>query len=307
MPETGQCSPSAGLATAFEGVVVSRRAVGDSPGANVQGEDIAMIGFGAGLENRASEARVSRGLRSRPSLVALAVCGALVGLAGVSHADVGPASVDVYVPPPVLAKAVDVNPVSGQVFVELPAGTAAASAPSRGWDGLSALWPAHTAQVLKGRGFVPLSSARQLPVGSLVDTSRGTVALTTATVKPGQVQTGNFDSGVFQILQKRADKGLAELRIRDTQSTSSCARVGQATAFRLSSHTLGLLKGNAHGRFRTRGKFSSSTVRGTQWGVHDQCNGTLTVVQRGVVVVQDFRRQKTINVPAGKTYLAKAH
>jgi hypothetical protein len=112
---------------------------------------------------------------------------------------------------------------------------------------------------------------------------------------------------VFQILQKRADKGLAELRIRDTQSTSSCARVGKATASRLSSRVLGLLKGNAHGRFRTRGKFSSATVRGTQWGVHDQCNGTLTVVQRGVVVVQDFRRHRTINVPAGKTYLAKAH
>jgi hypothetical protein len=205
----------------------------------------------------------------------------------------------------VLAKAVDLKPVSGLVFVKLPPGATLASARG-GWGELANPWPAHTAQVLKGQGFIPLSAARQLPVGSLVDTSRGTVALTTATAKAGQVQTGNFQSGVFQILQNRADKGLAELRIRDTQSTRICARAGKATASRLSSRTLGLLKGNAHGRFRTRGRNSAATVRGTQWSVTDQCNGTLTRVQRGVVAVQDFRRHKTINVVAGKSYLARA-
>jgi ferric-dicitrate binding protein FerR (iron transport regulator) len=47
-------------------------------------------------------------------------------------------------------------------------------------------------------------------------------------------------------------------------------------------------------------------VRGTKWLVQDQCNGTLTVVKRGVVQVRDFRKHKTVNVRAGRSYLATA-
>jgi hypothetical protein len=69
---------------------------------------------------------------------------------------------------------------------------------------------------------------------------------------------------------------------------------------------LGLLRGTAKGRFRTTGRFAAATVRGTDWGVRDRCDGTLTVVRRGVVVVRDFRRHRTVVVRAGQTYLAKA-
>jgi hypothetical protein len=47
-------------------------------------------------------------------------------------------------------------------------------------------------------------------------------------------------------------------------------------------------------------------VRGTKWGVTDRCDGTLTKVQRGTVVVRDFRRKKNIVLKAGKSYLARA-
>jgi hypothetical protein len=66
------------------------------------------------------------------------------------------------------------------------------------------------------------------------------------------------------------------------------------------------LWGNGKGRFTTKGRYSSATVRGTHWLVQDRCDGTLTRVLRGVVKVQDFRGHKTISVRAGHTYLAKA-
>ena len=50
---------------------------------------------------------------------------------------------------------------------------------------------------------------------------------------------------------------------------------------------------------------SAATVLGTDWGVRDRCDGTLTVVRTGVVVVRDFGRRQNVIVHAGQTYLAK--
>jgi hypothetical protein len=66
------------------------------------------------------------------------------------------------------------------------------------------------------------------------------------------------------------------------------------------------LRANARGRFRTRGRYSAATVRGTKWDTIDRCDGTLTTVSRGVVTVRDFRRHRTVRVRAGKRYLARA-
>jgi hypothetical protein len=66
------------------------------------------------------------------------------------------------------------------------------------------------------------------------------------------------------------------------------------------------LFGNARGRFRTRGRNSSATVKGTKWTMTDTCAGTLTVVSRGVVVVRDFTLRKNKTVKAGHRYFAKA-
>ena len=66
------------------------------------------------------------------------------------------------------------------------------------------------------------------------------------------------------------------------------------------------LWGEGKGTFRTDGKFSSATVRGTKWLVQDTCAGTLTKVTQGVVLVRDFKRCKNITVRAGKQYLARS-
>ena len=69
---------------------------------------------------------------------------------------------------------------------------------------------------------------------------------------------------------------------------------------------LGKLWGSGKGKFRTSGKYSSATVRGTIWLVQDECDGTLTKVTRGTVQVRDLKRKKTVIVKAGHSYLARA-
>jgi hypothetical protein len=47
-------------------------------------------------------------------------------------------------------------------------------------------------------------------------------------------------------------------------------------------------------------------VRGTIWGTIDRCDGTLTWVRKGSVVVRDFPHHRTVVVGAHDTYLSKA-
>ena len=63
---------------------------------------------------------------------------------------------------------------------------------------------------------------------------------------------------------------------------------------------------NVRGRFRTRGRNSTATVRGTEFLVKDSCAGTLTTVVKGSVTVRDFTLRKNIVVPAHHKYLARA-
>ena len=69
---------------------------------------------------------------------------------------------------------------------------------------------------------------------------------------------------------------------------------------------LGRIGATAQGKYRTSGTYSAATVRGTQWEQLDRCDGTLTRVKRGVVIVRNFRQQRNIAVPPGKSYLARA-
>ena len=59
------------------------------------------------------------------------------------------------------------------------------------------------------------------------------------------------------------------------------------------------------GRFRTRGRNSVATVRGTRWVTTDTCAGTRTTVTEGSVSVRDLRAKRTVVVRKGKSYLAR--
>ena len=200
-------------------------------------------------------------------------------------------------PPPVLGRRFNVQPLSGDVFVSVPTQTARASQKS--------------VPGLKGRRFVPLEQARQVPIGSFLDTRRGRVRIASARDAKGVTQSGAFSASVFQVLQsrRRSARGLTDLAMKGA-SFSRCrsrrSKGAQASARRkLSSRTVRRLRADARGRFRTRGRYSAATVRGTVWTTADRCNGTLTKVSRGKVAVRDFRRRKTIVLKAGKSYLAR--
>jgi hypothetical protein len=203
-------------------------------------------------------------------------------------------------PPPVIGKAVDVSLVSGKVSVRLP------HAGGGGAGGST------------GPGFVPLTEARQLPVGAQVDARSGTIQLVTASSRAGKTQIGTFGGAVFGLAQstKGPQKGLTTLSLLEgafpgAPSYAKCrARpagdITSGTPAAVGGRVLQLLHASASGRFRTRGRYSAATVRGTAWDTADRCDGTLTHVRRGTVVVSDFVRHKNVAVHAGHSYLARA-
>jgi len=201
--------------------------------------------------------------------------------------------------PPVLGEDVNVIPVSGLVFVKPPAGS--------------------TRAVAKGPGYIPLTEARQLPVGTKVDARRGTLKILTAINKKrrGKTQSGVFGSGLFRIGQSRklSDRGLTTLVLLDRafngapSSKAICAttRAVAVTSKKRKKKTVQKVTSNAKGKFRTQGHYSAATGRGTKWDTIERCDGTLIVVRRGVVTVKDFRHPKRrITLRPGKSYLAKA-
>ena len=142
--------------------------------------------------------------------------------------------------------------------------------------------------------FFELQDGQQVPVGSTFDTSKGRVNLWAA-----GGQRGWFYQGVFRLGQTKGRKPLSTMTLSGRLNCSG----GQANVAQRRKRRR--LWGDARGRFRTRGTFSSSAVRGTRWLVEDRCNATLTRVTKGRVAVRDFVRKRTVIVRAGSTYLAK--
>jgi IPT/TIG domain len=189
-------------------------------------------------------------------------------------------------PPPVLGQTQNARPVSGKTFI-----------------------------LVNGK-FVPLTGATKIPSGATIDALHGTLALTSATGVGKKLQTGTFGGAVFKVVQARAGaaKGLTTLSLvnnafKGAPSFASCTtkHAGRASAAALSAKTLQLLKGrDNHGKFRTKGRYAAATTRGTVWSIADRCDGTLTQVNAGTVVVSDFVRHRSVTVRAHHSYLAKA-
>jgi DNA-binding beta-propeller fold protein YncE len=206
-------------------------------------------------------------------------------------------------PTPVLGKTVNVSVVSGQVFILPPPGQSLGGAGDR-------------AALSKGASFEPLTEARQIPTGSEIDALHGSLKMVSNTGQVGKTQTATLTGSVFKVTQVRkgitkgmTDFNLIESAFQGAPSYGLCKAKGKkatdATVASLSTKTLQLLKVSGHGKFRTTGRYSAATVRGTIYTVADKCNGTLTHVIRDTVLVDDFARHKTILLHAGQSYLAK--
>jgi len=144
------------------------------------------------------------------------------------------------------------------------------------------------------RGFTRLSGSDVIPMGSVVDAVRGRVRITTAT-RSGGLQSADFFQGAFRLTQDRT--GLTTLAL---VGTTRGAGAGAAKV-----RVLRRLWGDGRGRFRTRGRYATATLRGTRWLTTDRRDGTQVRVTEGSVVVRDLRRRRSIVLRAGRSYLAR--
>jgi hypothetical protein len=62
--------------------------------------------------------------------------------------------------------------------------------------------------------------------------------------------------------------------------------------------------GSGKGRFTTKGRYGSATIRGTRWGVQDFCDRTFLGDIEGTVEARDFAKRKTVILQTGQGYIA---
>jgi hypothetical protein len=194
------------------------------------------------------------------------------------------------VPPPaspVIGESMGLKPISGAVHVRLPGSS----------------------------GYVSLATAGSVPSGAVVDARKGTVVLRSAVDGHGRVQSATIRGAIFEVRQSADANGMTDLVLRGGRPKSCAAADDRATgraAVALATPSTekkpragALWARDGHGRFRTRGRNSVATVRGTRWSTRETCAGTLTRVMAGAVDVFDLRKQRTVRVRAGHTYLAR--
>ena len=147
-----------------------------------------------------------------------------------------------------------------------------------------------TVLVKLGGRFVPLA-AGLLKNGAEVDARKGKVEITRA--DGGKAV---FYDGIFKLSQSG---GITTLALSEALD---CSKRALAAAAKPKTRKLW---GDGKGKFRTKGKYSAATVRGTRWLVQDTCTSTKTSVRQGSVTVRDLIRNKNVVVRAGKSYTAR--
>ncbi len=192
-------------------------------------------------------------------------------------------SVAFSTPRPVLTASADATPVSGTVEVELP----------------------------HSHHFVTLTSVKSIPVGSIINATRGSVQLTVA-IPGGGEQSGVFFGGEFIVRQSRTGQMTAVLT---GGSFAGCAKPSRhaapdaivSSASRHRPKKIRQLWADAHGNFSTQGKYGAAAVRGTEWLTADECDGTYFFVKRHKILVTAFalHNRRTL-VAQGHHYLAPA-
>ncbi len=327
-PSTGFCIAvdNAGNAYAYNGSVWSAGTPIDTATAQIDGGEFTAVScpsasFCVAIDGRENVLTFDGSTWSAPQNLASAVahpgvscaspsfCAAVDGVGDAflfGAATAPPPPPPAALPAPVLGKTANATPVAGVVFVKPPLGKSLDVA----GDVLAG------AAAGGGSGFVRLTAATQIPVGSEVNSLRGSLKLVTATATKGTTQSGTFRGAIFTLTQatRGSTKGLATLALvesafKGAPTYGKCTRTAKATdasAAAVSSKVLQLLKASAHGKFRTRGRYSAATVRGTIWTVADRCDGTFTHDITDSVSVTDFVRHKTIVLHAGQSYLATA-
>jgi hypothetical protein len=172
-----------------------------------------------------------------------------------------------------------------------------------------------TCRATAAGAFKPVTAATQFKVGTECDATKGAVRITTAagpakTKRVGAAapvtQSAIFFQGRFKLSQARTAQSYTTLTLTGGDFKKTCAkktrREGSAGA---ADPLVRKLWGKGKGRFRTKGRYSSASVRGTYWNTEDHCNSTVTRVRSGTVVVEDTVKHKKVTVTGGHEYIAK--
>jgi streptogramin lyase len=155
-----------------------------------------------------------------------------------------------------------------------------------------------------------ITSITNIPTGSRIDSSTGALAFVTA-LPNGRYQMAAFKDGRFDVHQSPDGNGIADLRLR---GKTGCGGNGEpdpmlATASKKKAKSSArgrrLWASDRGGRFRTHGRDSVATVRGTEWITEDTCRGTRTTVVKGAVSVRDKHTGRTVLVRAGHSHLVR--
>ncbi len=191
-----------------------------------------------------------------------------------------PIAIPTTVPTPTPTVTPGPTPVTNQTIVVAPArGTVLVKVPG-------------------AKAFAKLDVTRGIPVGSTVDARKGRVTLTSIPKPGAPPETATFYDGIFKVTQSR---GITNLTL--VEELARCPRQGRASA--AAKKKSRKLWGDGKGSFRTTGKYSAATVRGTKWLVQDSCAGTLTRVTQGSVTVRRTGGGASRIVRAGKRLLIR--
>jgi hypothetical protein len=154
-------------------------------------------------------------------------------------------------------------------------------------------------------GYTPLGPGAKVPVGSVVDATRGTVRLTTE-VRDG-TQGALLRGASFEVRQDAGTGGMTDLVLRGGDFSSCGSNVARSASrgHGTGSPRRSLWAKDSGGRFRTHGRNSVATVRGTEWVTTDTCAGTTTRVRSGAVLVRDLHTGRRVLVRAGHSHLVR--
>lgn len=157
----------------------------------------------------------------------------------------------------------------------------------------------------RGRGaFRALRAGENLPMGSVVDATKGAARVTIARNAKGATQTMEFSGGRFRLTQpKKAGDTVATLDAplacpKSRKASSAGSRA--TTRAKSGKKPRRWLWGSGTGAFATDGRYASASVRGTRWYVEDRCDGTIVRVVQGRVAVRDEVRGGTTVLRAGQ-------
>jgi hypothetical protein len=200
--------------------------------------------------------------------------------------------------PAVAGSNVIAKDVQGDVFVKLPplAGATAGRA------------------LFQEAGFLPIKGIASLPVGSVVDARKGSLAIVSAAnSRPAgdprlRAHQARLAAGIFQIRQSRNRRRPGRriptdaILVSGERAERACAG---STRRRPLKQIVRRLTMSGKGFFRAVGAASVGTARDATFITTDRCDGTLTEVGRGKVRVRDRRRKRAVTVRAGRGFIVK--